>query len=269
MRRALAGPPPSTPPPAPMIALAVSPWHALSIKTRQRAPWWVLLLSGLAIGGAFSLLLRFLKWRRSARAAAQRARELALQMVDPEKERLTHVLSALRGSAAEAREQTAFLRRQAEQQERLHQMSTSEFRRSSDEFTRRRQRMEIGSESWKLLKSLVRPDADQVEAAWFQNVTEALDELSAASAQNRAAFRRSMQTLALMLQNLLAQPQKYGEVNAGSARFQEIFTAPRAAAKLLQLAGFEEQEELFNFTASSTGRAERLWEVLQHALRES
>eukprot|EP00913_Durusdinium_trenchii_P034962 g32704.t1 len=164
-----------------MIALAVSPWHALSIKTRQRAPWWVLLLSGLAIGGAFSLLLRFLKWRRSARAAAQRARELALQMVDPEKERLTHVLSALR----------------------------------------RRQRMEIGSESWKLLKSLVRPDADQAETAWFQNVTEALDELSAASAQNRAAFRRSMQTLALMLQNLLAQPQKYGEVNAGSARFQE------------------------------------------------
>lgn len=42
-------------------------------------------------------------------------------------------------------------------------------------------------------------DALQVEAAWFQNVTEALDELSAASAQNRAAFRRSMQTLALML----------------------------------------------------------------------
>ena len=35
------------------------------------------------------------------------------------------------------------------------------------------------------------------------------------------------------------------------------------------MARLEEQEELFNFTASSTGRAERLWEVLQHALRES
>eukprot|EP00438_Fugacium_kawagutii_P025221 Skav235374 [mRNA] locus=scaffold6992:22370:27106:- [translate_table: standard] len=132
LRRALAGGPPDTGREQVMLA-----GFGPSVARRT---------SGLGIGAAFSLLWRFLMWRRDA--AAARARALAAAQSareDPERQRLKELMGALASGAEETREATASLKRSAEQQERLYQMSASDFRRKLEEAQRKKGKRPLAS----------------------------------------------------------------------------------------------------------------------------
>ncbi|CAL1148836.1 unnamed protein product [Cladocopium goreaui] len=282
LRRALTGGPVPGPSQGPPVLPGwPNAWYALTKPRRRLAPWWVLLLSGLGIGMAVSLLLRFFAWRRAAtvqRQNALAAREAAAALVDPERQKLKELMAALVSGSAETREATASLRRSAEQQERLYQMSASDFQRGLEEAQRKKgKRMEIAPDSWKLLRSLVAshgfptsgtPEDSKKLQEWFQDVEVTLGQLLADFHGDRPGAKRSLQTLSLILQNSLSGP-KSREVNVKSARFQETFGRGRSAAqRLLELAGFAQNGEGVVALPAATSQAEHLFDILQHALRK-
>ncbi|CAE7843452.1 unnamed protein product [Symbiodinium necroappetens] len=93
-----------------------------------------------------------------------------------------------------------------------------------------------------------------------------------AESNSKAEAAKSLSTLAMVLLNLLKDPssEKNRKVNTSSSRFSEIFRNNSAAAKLLQLAGFNFQHPNFVFgdqAEQNTEDAQRTLELVQDAQR--
>ncbi|CAK9039838.1 unnamed protein product, partial [Durusdinium trenchii] len=275
-------------PPAPFAMVSQRP---------QGAPWWALLVSGLGLGTAVALLLRLLAWWRSYQKFQSRPLRALPRPDDRPADaagggRLQELVAQWRIHAEETRETTASLRKSVEQQQRLYQMVATDFQRKLDEASKRKLgtlRMEVAPESLQQLRSLVSckqggpstSGAPSASAALAPSTgagtpapeaEAALQRLLRTSA-SEAEAKRSLQTLSMILQNLLSHPtqEKYKEVSASSARFRETFEASDgAAAELLKLAGFQQEGESFKWLNGSgrTMEASKLQEFLQEALRE-
>jgi len=198
----------------------------------------------------------------------------------------------MRRHVEETREATASLRRTMEQQQRQYQATVTDFQRKLEEASRRKavatsQRIEISAESIRTLRTLVMPHgenacgtdatgsvgAENGEALrqWFGKVDSSLRRLLRVAA-SKVEARRSLQTVSMIVHNLVTNPtqDKFREVNTASARFRETFgAADSGAAELLQLAGFECQDQSFVFPSGrGLDDAERVRDFMQDALRD-
>ncbi|CAJ1365871.1 unnamed protein product [Effrenium voratum] len=250
-----------------------------------RAPWWALLFSGLSLGSAAALLVRLMAWWKNySRHLALRSRALAgaaaAQKALPDA-KLGELVASLSAHAQETREATASLRRSVEQQQRLYQVAAVDFHRKLDEAWKRKptvSRMEVAPESMQMLRSLVscqsRRDSSE-NGAKALSADAALQQLlrGAPGAPGTPRGKRSLQTLSMILQNLMDNPgqEKFQEVNALSARFRETFEGTSGAAgQLLRLAGFEQQGDSFRWPdGRAVSEARQIQEMLQEALRKS
>lgn len=270
-----------------------APWPLPRAQVSRGAPWWVSLLSGVSCGAALVLLWRLLSlWRilsqRLLRPALPKAAPGTLQAAQPIAEgdrlgeRLAELVTSLRGHAEETREATASLRKSVEQQQRLYQMAAADFQWKLDEACKRKvttSRMELASESLQMLRSLVagrtagsleNGDAPKENwPRWFEKADAAVQGLLR-TASTAAEARRCIQTLSMILQNLVANPgqERYREVNLSSARFKETFSDSSAAVELLKVAGFEDSEAGLRGPAERLAEAERLRDILQDVLRD-
>eukprot|EP00439_Symbiodinium_sp_Y106_P022833 s5837_g2.t2 len=272
-----------------------APWPLPRAQVSRGAPWWVSLLSGVSCGAALVLLWRLLSlWRilsqRLLRPALPKAAPGTLQVAQPIAEgdrlgeRLAELVTSLRGHAEETREATASLRKSVEQQQRLYQMAAADFQRKLDEACKRKvttSRMELASESLQMLRSLVAGRSSSGSGAlengdapkeswprWFEKADAAVQGLLR-TAGTAGEARRCIQTVSMILQNLVANPgqERYREVNLSSARFKETFSDSSAAVELLKVAGFEVSEAGLR-GPERLAEAERLRDIMQDVLRD-
>jgi len=211
------------------------------------------------------------------------------------RERLDELTASVRKHVEETRDATTSLRRVMEQQQRQYQAAVNEFQRSVEQQARKpvssTQRVEISESSMQVLKSLigtsegrrtngvasfptgpgVAASTSEAHRQWFGSVEQNLVNLLRA-APGRAEARRSLQTVSMIVHNLVTSPtqERYREVNTSSARFRETFGGSDSAAGLLQLAGFEFRDPSFIFPIEKgLDEAERVRDLLQEALRDS
>lgn len=164
----------------------------------------------------------------------------------------------MRHQLMETRSKTASLRMVIDQQQRESTQALTEFQKAKNLAMRRPQtgpqRVELAPDSLQTLAKLLQQAlaGEAIVLPAVSNAAQAagrcLERLPREYA-SKAEASRSLQTLVLILRNLLADPtvQKYRRVNADSARFQGSLGASGAARELLELAGFARSATSFLF----------------------
>lgn len=207
------------------------------------------------------------------------------------KGQLKELNKLMRAHVEQTRETTASLKRTLEFQQRQFVGAFADFQRKLEEASRKKsnvaQRVEISPESLQMLRDLISKNSSsncgnvavgngigdgngEVLGQWLDQVNDSLQRLLRSTGSKPEA-KRSLQTVSMIVHNIVTNPteEKYREVNPSSIRFQETFGGTDgSAAKLLQLAGFEFQNEVFMFSAErSLDQAQRVRDFLQDALR--
>jgi len=207
------------------------------------------------------------------------------------------LVAILRQHGEEARETSALFKKCIQQQQEQYQQTFAEMQKALQAQSQHQKKsppMDLSAATIQSLAMLMGPaqPTDWSECSEGGAVTVAGGGVTGGSATNplresygainqslqrlthestsKAELAKSLQTLLMILQNLLNNPSKEAsrKVNTSSARFSELFGKRSAAAELLKLAGFLYQEPNFTFAADQDMEsAQRVRDLLQDAQR--